>query len=68
MQHVSNLVSIDHVAIGSDFDGAITVPINASGLPLLTEALLDAEFSFEDVAKIMGGNTLRFLQDNLPSQ
>jgi membrane dipeptidase len=67
MQYVTDLVGVDHVAIGSDFDGAITAPIDAAGLPLLTEALLDAGFSPEDVAKIMGGNILRFLQSNLPT-
>jgi microsomal dipeptidase-like Zn-dependent dipeptidase len=67
MQYVADLVGVDHVAIGSDFDGAIKAPIDAAGLPLLTEALLDAGFSPEDVAKIMGGNTLRFLQANLPT-
>lgn len=65
MRYVANLVGVNHVALGSDFDGAITAPIDASGLPLLTEALLDDGFSPDDVAKIMGGNTLRFLEDNL---
>lgn len=56
---------IAHVALGTDFDGAIKAPIDASGLPLLTEALLTVGFPAEDVAKIMGGNALRFLQENL---
>ena len=68
MRYVSHLVGVEHVAIGSDFDGAIKAPIDASQLPLLTEALLNDGFSPEDVAKIMGGNTLRFLQTNLPAK
>ena len=67
MRYVADLVGVEHVAIGSDFDGAITAPIDASGLPLLTEALLDAGFSVEDTAKIMGGNVLRFLRETLPN-
>jgi len=67
MQYVTDLVDVDHVCIGSDFDGAIKAPIDAAGLPLLTEALLDAGFSLGDVAKIMGGNILCFLRENLPT-
>ena len=67
MQYVTDLVGVDHVCIGSDFDGAIKAPIDAAGLPLLTEALLDAGSSLGDVAKIMGGNILRFLRENLPT-
>jgi membrane dipeptidase len=67
MRYVANLVGVDHVTIGSDFDGAIKAPIDASGLPLLTEALLDDGFSPDEVAKIMGGNIRRFLQNNLPT-
>ena len=67
MRYVLNLVGVGHVAIGSDFDGAIKAPIDASQLPLLTEALLDAGFTREEVAKIMGGNILRFSLDKLPN-
>ncbi len=66
MRYVADLVGVEHVALGSDFDGAITAPIDASGLPLLTEALLEADFTPEDVYKIMGGNALHFLRDALP--
>jgi len=66
MQYVADLVGVDHVAIGSDFDGATTTPIDASGMPYLTESLLDAGFSDEEISKIMGGNILRFLRQTLP--
>ena len=66
MKYVADLVGIDHVAIGSDFDGAITAPIDASGMPYLTKSLLDSGFTNEDVAKIMGSNALRFLRETLP--
>ena len=67
MRYVADLVGVNHVAIGSDFDGAIKAPIDASVLPLLTEALLKSGFSPEEVANIMGGNILRFLRSNLPA-
>jgi microsomal dipeptidase-like Zn-dependent dipeptidase len=66
MRYVADLVGVDHVAIGSDYDGAITAPMDASGMALLTEALLKQGFVVDDVAKIMGGNVLRLLREALP--
>jgi microsomal dipeptidase-like Zn-dependent dipeptidase len=66
MRYVSDLVGVDHVGLGSDFDGAITAFVDASGLPLLTEALLAQRFDEVQIAKIMGGNALRVLQAVLP--
>jgi microsomal dipeptidase-like Zn-dependent dipeptidase len=66
MRYVAELVGVEHVAIGTDFDGAVTAPIDASGMPLLTEALLDDGFTAAEVAQIMGGNVLRFLRETLP--
>jgi membrane dipeptidase len=54
------------VALGSDFDGAVTVPFDASGLPQVTQALLDAGLSEDVIARVMGGNTLRVLRASLP--
>jgi membrane dipeptidase len=67
IRHASVVIGVDHVALGSDFDGAVTAPFDVTGLPLLTEALMNQGFSNEDIGKIMGGNTLRFLRDNLPN-
>jgi membrane dipeptidase len=65
-RYVAGLVGVDHVALGSDFDGAVPVPFDATGLVTLTEALLAAGFSPEDTAKVMGGNEVRFFLENLP--
>lgn len=59
------LVGVDRVALGSDFDGAVPSPINCAGLPKLTEALLSAGLSPEDIGKVMGENLRRFLLENL---
>jgi len=61
-----DLIGVDHVALGSDFDGSITAPFDASAEALVTEALLDQNFTDEEIGKIMGGNVLRVLSDNLP--
>ena len=59
--HVRDLVGIDHVALGSDFDGAVTTGFDASGLVNVTQALIDRGFSDEEIAKVMGGNLLKLL-------
>lgn len=66
IRYVADLVGVDHVAIGSDFDGTVSAPIDISGMPLITEALLDDGFNAEEIAKIMGGNFLRVLRAALP--
>lgn len=67
MDYMVSKVGIDHVAIGSDFDGIATSPQgleDVSKFPVLTQALLDHGYSKQDVAKIMGLNFLRILKEN----
>jgi membrane dipeptidase len=66
MKYTADLVGVEHVALGSDFDGAIDAPFDVTGLPVLTEALLAQGFSEGDIAKIMGGNARDFLARALP--
>jgi microsomal dipeptidase-like Zn-dependent dipeptidase len=66
MRHVADLVGVDHVALGSDWDGAVRVPFDAANLARITEALLDAEFDEEQIARIAAGNVLRVLERTLP--
>ena len=66
MRHVADLVGVEHVALGSDFDGTVTVPFDATGLPHLTAALLDAGFAPEEIQRIVGGNVARLLRATLP--
>lgn len=60
------LVGADHVSLGSDYDGSVDVPFDAAHLPALTQALLDAGLSEPQIAKVMGGNMMRYLAEVLP--
>lgn len=60
--HVRDLVGIDHVGLGSDFDGAVTTGFDAAQLVHVTQALVDRGFTEEEIAKVMGGNVLRLLR------
>lgn len=65
IDHAVKIAGVDHVGLGSDFDGAI-MPIgmdDASHLPKITEALLSKGYSSKDIRKILGGNTLRLMRE-----
>jgi membrane dipeptidase len=68
MRYVSDRVGVDHVALGSDFDGAVTEPFDTSGLVEITEAMLEAGYSEQEIRMIMGENALKFLAANLPEK
>ena len=64
IDHVAKLAGPDHVGLGSDFDGA-DMPDgleDCSKLPKITEALLRKGYSENDIRKILGGNTLRVME------
>ena len=58
---------LEHIALGSDWDGSVTTPITAAQLPHLTQTLLDHGFAEEEVQAVMGGNLARFLAEHLPA-
>ena len=60
--HIRDLVGIDHVGLGSDFDGSTTTGFDASQVVAVTQALLDGGFSEPEIRKVMGGNVLRVLR------
>jgi membrane dipeptidase len=68
MRYVADLVGVEHVALGSDFDGAVTTVVDSSGLVMLTDALLKEGFSEAEIAAIMGGNALRVFRQTLPAE
>ncbi|MGC3956290.1 MAG: dipeptidase [Propionicimonas sp.] len=66
IEHVVKVGGIQTAALGSDFDGATTVAWDTSQLALITQELMNRGFSDDDIAAIMGGNTLRVLLEVLP--
>jgi microsomal dipeptidase-like Zn-dependent dipeptidase len=66
LRYAVDLVGIDHVALGSDYDGTTTVSFDASESAALVQAMLDKGFTDEEIRKVCGGNQIRFMLDNLP--
>jgi membrane dipeptidase len=62
-----DLAGVGGVGLGSDFDGAVPVPFDATGMPLVTEALLAEGLPEADIAAVMGGNAVRVLRACLPA-
>jgi len=66
IDHVAKVAGIDHVGLGSDFDGIPASPEgidSAADLPKITAELMKRGYSPEDCRKILGGNFLRFFRD-----
>lgn len=67
IDHMVRLAGIDHVGLGSDFDGIESAPKelnDVSDMPLVTKALLARGYSRQDVEKILGGNFIRVFTAN----
>ena len=66
IEHIIRVAGVDHVGIGSDYDGVSTLPDqleDVSTYPLITQGLLDRGHSINHVRRILGGNVLRVLRD-----
>ena len=69
IDHIARVAGVDHVCLGSDFDGAAATPAgleDASKLPAVTVELRKRGYTPGEVEKILGGNTLRVLEANQP--
>jgi membrane dipeptidase len=67
--HIVNLIGVDHVGIGSDFDGINSAPQGLSTVldyPNFTKALIARGYSNKDIKKVLGGNFLRVYRMNNP--
>jgi len=66
IDHVAKVAGVDHVGLGSDFDGVSTLPQgidSTADLPKITQALLDRGYSREQIHKVLGGNLLRVMRE-----
>ena len=66
IDHVAKIAGIDHVGIGSDFDGIPCTPQgidSVEDLPKITEALVDRGYNEQQIHKILGGNLLRVFRE-----
>ena len=67
LDYIVKLIGVDHVGLGSDFDGISVAPQqlnDVTSYPIITKALLERGYSKKDINKIMGGNILRVLREN----
>jgi membrane dipeptidase len=67
LDHIVKLTSVDHVGLGSDFDGISSAPRgleDVTSFPQFTKALLERGYSKQDIQKILGGNFMRVFKAN----
>ena len=63
--HAVQVMGVDHVALGSDFDGVTTTGWDTADVAVVTGALQKAGMAEADIAKVMGGNAVRVLKAGL---
>jgi membrane dipeptidase len=64
IDHIAKVAGVDHVGLGSDFDGVSSLPAeidSTADLPKITQALLERDYNREQIHKILGGNILRVM-------
>ncbi len=66
IRYAIDLLGIDHVALGSDYDGTTEVLFDTSELAILTQTMLDEDFTEAEIRAVMGENARRFFLEHLP--
>ena len=69
LDYMVKLIGVNHVGLGSDFDGVNSLPQqldDVTAMPLITQQLLNRGYSKKDIRKILGGNFLRVFEANQP--
>lgn len=66
IRYAIDLLGVEHVALGSDYDGTVSVMFDTSELAVLTHEMLRAGFSENEIRMVMGENVKRFLLEQLP--
>lgn len=65
-RHAAGVIGVEHLAVGSDFDGAVAQPFDATGVPSLAEALRAERFKDAEIQAIASANAIRFFSAQLP--
>lgn len=68
IRYAIDLLGASHVALGSDYDGATAMLFDTSELAVLTDTMLQAGFTEDEIRLVMGENVKRFLRENLPDR
>ena len=68
IMHAVQVMGVQHVGLGSDFDGTTKTPWDTRGVIAITDALLKAGLSADDVSRVMGGNAFAYLMRTLPEE
>src|ERR1044071_6463401 len=66
IDHIVRVAGVEHVGLGSDFDGVTSLPAqldDVSTYPLITQELLNRDYTAEEIHLIMSGNILRVMRD-----
>ena len=66
IRYTANLVGVEYVGLGSDYDGAIAAPFDTTGVVQITDTLISEGFSENEIRMIMGENAIRVLMQSLP--
>lgn len=66
LRYAIDLVGIEHVSLGSDYDGSVDMPVDVSEVVVLTQIMVDRDFTEEEIRAVMGGNIVGFLAKQLP--
>jgi len=66
LRYAVDLIGVDHVALGSDFDGSTETQLDTSELAVLTHEMIEADFTEHEIRRIMGENMQLFLANHLP--
>jgi pentatricopeptide repeat protein len=66
IRYTANVAGVEHVSLGSDFDGAVAEPFDTTGLVQITDALIAEGFTDDEIKLVMGGNAIRVLLASLP--
>lgn len=68
LRYAIDTLGVNHVALGSDWDGTTAVTFDASEIVVLTDVMLKEGFTEEEIRKVMGDNLVRFLREGLPQR